>query len=69
MYILHVKKKWAVTLLSGEGKRGDEELLNNWDFIYKQNSAGDMETDMKTFWPVTESREHMAYKGETKLDN
>ncbi len=39
MYILHVKKKWAVTLLSGEGKWGDEELLNNWDFIYKQNSA------------------------------
>ncbi len=51
-------------------EKGNEELLNNWGFIYKQNSgiAGDMETDMKTFRPDTEARKH-SYKGETKLDH
>ncbi len=57
----------CVTILSGEGKRGDEELLIKGDFNTKQNSG--IETDMKTFRPDTEARKHRAYNGETKLDN
>ncbi len=61
----------CVTILSGEGKGGDEELLIKGDFNTKQNSgiAGDIETDLKTFRPDTEARKHRAYNGETKLDN